>query len=67
MLALPLVIMAAIIILPIPLGNMVPALAILTLAVGLLARDGVAVLVGLGHGLAALVWTGALLLVGSSS
>ena len=38
--------LAVILFLPIPLGNMVPALAIAAFAVGLIERDGVAVSVG---------------------
>ena len=40
-------VMATLLALPIPLGNMLPALAISILALGLLARDGVWVLIGL--------------------
>ena len=39
--------MAVLLALPIPLGNMLPALAISIMALGLLARDGVWVLIGL--------------------
>lgn len=39
--------MAVLLALPIPLGNMLPALAISIMALGLLARDGVWVLMGL--------------------
>ena len=38
--------MAAVLFLPIPLGNLLPALAIAALALGLSARDGIAVLSG---------------------
>ena len=40
--------LALILVLPIPLGNMLPALAISMLALGVLERDGVWVLAGLG-------------------
>jgi hypothetical protein len=39
--------LAVVLVLPIPLGNMLPALAISLLALGVLARDGLWVLVGL--------------------
>lgn len=39
-------ILAIILVLPIPLGNMLPALAIATLAIGLTQRDGVMALLG---------------------
>ncbi|WP_137388443.1 exopolysaccharide biosynthesis protein [Rhodoligotrophos defluvii] len=44
--------------LPIPLGNMLPALAICLLSLGILERDGVWTLIGLGTavGAVALVW-----------
>ena len=50
--------LSVIVFLPIPLGNMLPALAICLLALGVLERDGVWVLVGLltAAGSVALVW-----------
>ncbi|MBT9490967.1 MAG: exopolysaccharide biosynthesis protein [Paucibacter sp.] len=39
--------MAALIVLPIPLGNLFPALALMLLGLGLVARDGVAILAGM--------------------
>ena len=50
--------LAVILLLPIPLGNMLPALAICLLALGILERDGVWVLAGLAMAIAsvALVW-----------
>jgi len=51
--------LAVVLALPIPLGNMLPALAISLLALGVLARDGLWVLVGLLVGvLSALVVSG---------
>ena len=52
------VILALIIVLPIPLGNMPPAWAISIIALGMLRRDGIWVLAGVTTGLAsiALVW-----------
>ncbi|GGE32493.1 ABC transporter permease [Agaricicola taiwanensis] len=51
-------IMSIVLVLPIPLGNMLPALAICLLALGLLERDGLWVIVGTltGAGAIALVW-----------
>ncbi|MBB6253530.1 exopolysaccharide biosynthesis protein [Nitrospirillum iridis] len=50
--------LALILFLPIPLGNMLPALAICLVALGVLERDGVWVLLGLGTAVAAVtvVW-----------
>lgn len=56
------VLLAFLLALPIPLGNLLPALGILFIALGLIERDGVCVLVGMGIGIAAwfflsgLVW-----------
>ncbi len=48
------VVLAATLALPIPFGNMLPAFALVLFALGLLERDGVAVLAGLLVGLAGL-------------
>lgn len=48
------VILALIVFLPIPLGNMAPSFAIAAFALGLAERDGVAALVGWATGLASL-------------
>ena len=45
--------MALVLVLPIPLGNMLPALAICLLAMGILERDGLWVLAGLATSVAA--------------
>lgn len=65
-LALPLLLLAVTIILPIPLGNVAPALALIAFALGFLARDGGAILVALGLSLAALAWTGFLFVAGAN-
>lgn len=53
--------------LPIPLGNMLPALAICIMALGLIEHDGVWVLIGLAVAIAAmLVVSGVMLLIVSS-
>ena len=50
--------LAVILVLPIPLGNVLPALALCLLALGVLERDGLWVLAGLGTAVAAVavVW-----------
>ncbi|HCS65849.1 MAG TPA: polysaccharide synthesis protein exod [Cellvibrio sp.] len=56
------VLLAVLLVLPIPLGNLLPALGILFIALGLIESDGVCVLVGIAIGIAAwmflsgLVW-----------
>ncbi|WP_416407277.1 exopolysaccharide biosynthesis protein [Agrobacterium rosae] len=53
--------MAILIALPIPFGNMLPGLAVLAFALGLAQRDGVAVLVGLLLAVLAVVTSGAII------
>ena len=56
--------MAAIVVLPIPFGNVLPSLAMMLIALGLVFRDGVAVVLGLvAAGLAFLVTAGLVLAV----
>lgn len=55
LLGLMCLILSAILFLPIPLGNMLPALAVSIIALGLLARDGVWMVIGLLTGVAAIV------------
>jgi hypothetical protein len=52
--------MGALIFLPIPLGNVLPAIAVVLLGLGLVFRDGIAVLAGAATGLAAIGYTMAL-------
>lgn len=47
-------ILSVVLMLPIPLGNMLPALAICVLALGVLERDGMWILLGLGLAVASL-------------
>ena len=55
--------MAVIVVLPIPFGNLLPALAMMLIGLGLVFRDGVAVLFGLAMaGLALFVTTGLMLM-----
>lgn len=52
------VLLAILLILPIPLGNLMPALGILFVALGLIERDGICALVGIGLGIAAFLLLG---------
>jgi hypothetical protein len=56
--------MAALIILPIPFGNLLPALALMLLGLGLVARDGLAVLAGAAMATLALLFS---VLVGAAA
>ena len=62
--ALAVGLMALIIVMPIPFGNVLPALALMSLGLGLVFRDGVAIVLGLvTAALALFVTTGLLLMV----
>lgn len=64
--ALAVGVMAAIVVMPIPLGNLLPSLALMLMGVGLVFRDGVAVILGLlMSGVAMTVTIGLLLLAGA--
>jgi hypothetical protein len=52
--------MGALIFLPIPLGNVLPALALVLLGLGLAFRDGLAVILAAVAGVGALAWTAAI-------
>ena len=54
--------MALIVVMPIPFGNVLPALALMLIALGLVFRDGVAVILGLAVAALALAVTAGLLL-----
>jgi hypothetical protein len=55
LLGLMCLILSAILFLPIPLGNMLPALAVSIISLGLLARDGIWMLIGFATGIVAIV------------
>ncbi len=58
--------MSVIIVLPIPFGNVLPAIAMMLLGVGLVFRDGLAMVLGLVTSALALVATSALVVLGWS-
>lgn len=61
-LGLCILVMAVIITLPIPFGNVLPVIALAVLAVALIERDGVEVMWALALSAAAIVWTGVLVM-----
>lgn len=63
---LPVLLLAVIVAIPIPFGNILPCLALLFLALGLIAEDGLALVAGLALGLVSVVWTLFLFFAGSS-
>jgi hypothetical protein len=64
LLALVILVLAIILTLPIPAGNLLPAWAIALLALGLMERDGRLVIAGLIGSVVALAWIAALLIAG---
>ena len=62
--ALAIGLMAAIIVMPIPFGNLLPAVALVFIGLGLVFRDGLAVILGLLMSCVALAATTGLLLMG---
>ena len=64
-LAFPILVLGLTIALPIPLANALPALALIAFALGILMRDGLAVLAGTALSVAALVWTAVVLVSGA--
>lgn len=65
LLGLPILCLGLALVLPIPFGNVAPAVAVIVLALGLMARDGLAVLVALGLAALAIAWTGFLVVAGA--
>lgn len=55
--------LAFFLILPIPFGNLIPGVGILFIALGLIERDGICVLIGLGLGIASVAYLGGLVWV----
>jgi hypothetical protein len=64
-LGLPLLLMGVAVALPVPTGNVPPVASLIALSLGLMMRDGVAVLVGLFLAVAALAWFAFLFLFGA--
>lgn len=64
-LAVPIFVHAVMILLPIPLGNQLPALAVIVFAFGLIERDGLAVLIGWVLSVIAIAWNSAIVFFGA--
>ena len=64
LLALLILVLATILALPIPAGNLLPGWAIMLLSLGLMERDGRLVLAGIGASVIALLWISVLLVAG---
>jgi hypothetical protein len=63
---LPVLFLALIIAIPIPFGNIVPCVALLFFALGLIAEDGLALAAGLALGFVAVGWTVFLFVAGGN-
>ncbi|WP_337270583.1 exopolysaccharide biosynthesis protein [Oryzifoliimicrobium ureilyticus] len=66
LIGIPVFLLAVAIALPIPFGNFLPVIAVMTLAVGLMEQDGLVTLIGLGMTLLAVIAT-IFLLYGAAS
>jgi hypothetical protein len=64
-LAVPILALGLVLALPIPFANMPPALALIAFALGLLERDGLAILIGIVIGVLSVVWVVALTVFGA--
>jgi hypothetical protein len=64
-LAIPLILMGVAVALPVPMGNVPPVASLIALSLGLMLRDGVAVLVGLALAIAAVLWFALLFFFGA--
>lgn len=61
----PVLLLAIVLALPLPLGNIGPVASLLVIGLSLLARDGLVLLAGLALSLATFVWTGVLIFAGA--
>lgn len=67
MLGIPCLILAVVLALPIPMGNVPVAWAVLLIAMGVLERDGLFATTGLVAGVAAVAWNGVLIFAGTQA
>jgi hypothetical protein len=62
---IPVLLLAVVLALPIPFGNVGPVASLLMIGLSLMARDGLALMVGLVLSLATFIWTGVLIFAGA--
>jgi len=62
---IPVLLLAVVLALPIPFGNVGPVASLLVIGLSLVARDGLALMVGLVLSLATFIWTGVLIFAGA--
>lgn len=61
----PVLVLAIVLALPIPFGNIGPVISLIVIGLALMARDGLALMVGLGLTVATVAWTALLLFAGA--
>ena len=62
---MPVLLLALVLALPIPFGNLGPVISLLAIGLALVARDGVVLMIGLVLSLATFAWTAVLILAGA--
>ncbi|WP_370674520.1 exopolysaccharide biosynthesis protein [Pleomorphomonas sp. PLEO] len=62
---IPVLLLAVVLALPIPFGNIGPVASLLVIGLSLVARDGLALMLGLVLSLATFIWTGVLIFAGA--
>ncbi|WP_026791855.1 exopolysaccharide biosynthesis protein [Pleomorphomonas oryzae] len=62
----PVLVLAVVLALPIPFGNIGPVASLLVIGLSLVARDGLALMLGLVLTLATFIWTGVLVFAGAN-
>ncbi len=65
LMGIPVLLLAVVLALPIPFGNVGPVISLLVIGLSLVARDGLALMVGLVLTLATFLWTAVLILAGA--
>jgi hypothetical protein len=65
LMGIPVLLLAVVLALPIPFGNIGPVVSLLVIGLSLLARDGLALMAGLVLSLATFIWTGVLIFAGA--
>lgn len=61
----PVLVLAVVLALPIPFGNIGPVISLIVIGLSLMTRDGLALMVGLGLTLATVAWTAVLFFAGA--
>lgn len=65
LMGIPVLLLAVVLALPIPFGNIGPVVSLLVIGLSLMARDGLALVVGLVLTLTTMLWTAALIVAGT--